>query len=1799
MSSRNAKKKPASQSRPRPPILAIVLLVALTVTVLAVVTLRQLKSAEARRLRLLAGFSDRIESTVEDYTGHVVDVLGDIVPEGDTERQRFAYVKKEIDRRLGQLDPRYVEVRDLELPTTDGSHGTGGELESGSHAPEAAEIRLGADGLLGYITYRGPVPAKVQRLREQTAEARGGTPRASAGGGPVKASGAETNDSQTRRESETTPQQQQEPPPVHVEVTVAVELEPILSRIRLSNLFDSVIIAEPDGTVLVQQGEPELRTTTLLPLLEAGSPKALRLDLLLGGDEDTDKTLLVLENELPKALAGSDLDSLRRRIDVTTQVVETEIAGAPHTVFLQPVTVRLPRSEDQPVPQKLEWVACGVVSAERALSTSFTTSPLLLALLFAVFPLGLVLWPFLKLWLTSPRQPFSRFDLASLIFSSLLGLSLLVLVLLDLSFLFQLRCIEDEQLVALNRTVESAFLEETRDAFCTLTAASALLPAPNSGSESAKNDSGKDRAPIVGNWSEWQGWRTKRLAALGSPPEELLESLTVCVPAGEERDAVSGISPVKQALDRYRYFHAIFQIDDDGDQRHKIALRDSAQTLNRVEDRGYFQCARDGRAVTLVASPPEGPAPLPEAATPDGVVTPDRAALPQREPFELCLDSVLSKTSREALAVLSIRQPDDGPVTALTTQLLSFTEPLLPEGFGYAVLELDGRVLFHSDPRRNLIENFLKAADEDSLLRSLMTSRRAGLLSLTYWGRSHRAFARPLAGVPWTLVVFRDVQEPRLRNLEAVVGFLNPFLLYSSLVSLLAALLLALLPGRYLSQLWPHRRALPAYELIVWITISLTTLFALILADGSPPSVFLAALLIPVATLGFALCLLWWAGRPLARLDHTTGWRRRGRAILVLIAQTAAAVALARALWRTDAGDAWSPLWPLIFLGGAGLWTLATLAQRSLPDPLPRILAAGRWLPPALLLVAAGLLTPWLRAAPSVPLLALAVTALCAALVRWRHQFEGGKRRYAYLFTMTVVIGTLGIVATLGLFDIARERQMEFLVEDHQTGLVRALEGREKMFSRLETLTGRDQTADGESTAVTREPAAEAAEPAVPAGSETGGATAAGGAMPLYAGRPDVMLRVFFDTRHHPAGACPAPGRCEPPVAHASWARAGRHHGLGHDVWEGDEPGWWLTRIAGLFSARPVAVTDLTAGPLGVDLSRFDATRLHTARSEARLVASARSDYGTGNTWHLSSRLPPRSDSAAAARPPAGDGPARVTSRSVPGPAATPPAFRANGAPLGSPRLAVLGLLCLGVLIAPLVLGYLISHQALLVTLVPPTLGSRDHAAGDDGDGSGAEGDGRPDEEAAGANPEEETARPPADLGLLASLVVPQTREEVRAGVERAQPGTFDHLLKLLLANRGRPLRVLFVSSAPDLMLEGARRDPKFEVIEDEELEERAEELLYSTHSGKRAPVLVTTFNPELHDQRTGLRRLSLLRRLVEEDGGRSLVLVSMAEPGRLLGDSRQEAATSQLQDRWSSFLATFALQYGRDESGIDPVLMPWLLSRAIDVVGRDARLRPQAERLLLRRGAPTDAHPEGRPSVDLHRLRRVLRTDPALLVAGRDSLAPETRHHLDLLALLYRECCGTRHLQHLGRRVLDELPHKTDTPLTRQGLLSRIGYLARPYYRAIWSACDTDEKVTLYQMAEGGMANPKAYDRVLDLMERGLVIRDPALRLMNDSFARYVRTAVRRSQVLEWEGEAGASAWSVLKWLLPLPLLLLGGFLFLTQRDSFSNLVGFVVALGSIAPILANLYQYFEQVTARRAEAVGDEAAAAAARES
>ncbi|HWM89792.1 MAG TPA: cache domain-containing protein [Thermoanaerobaculia bacterium] len=173
-----------------------------------------------------------------------------------------------------------------------------------------------------------------------------------------------------------------------------------------------------------------------------------------------------------------------------------------------------------------------------------------------------------------------------------------------------------------------------------------------------------------------------------------------------------------------------------------------------------------------------------------------------------------------------------------------------------------------------------------------------------------------------------------------------------------------------------------------------------------------------------------------------------------------------------------------------------------------------------------------------------------------------------------------------------------------------------------------------------------------------------------------------------------------------------------------------------------------------------------------------------------------------------------------------------------------------------------------------------------------------------------------------------------------------------------------------------------------------------------------------------------------------------------------------------------------------------------------------------------------------------------------------------DVHKVLQKECGSNPHLLKAAGKVR--------TGGTPEQVLEEFGEEAEVYYRSLWASCSRDEEVVLAHLAEDGFVNEKNRRVVRRLIARGLIRRDPHLRLMNETFRRFVVSSVCKSEVRAVEQEAAPSAWDRLQ--LPFFVGLATSLLFFltTQQSLLDGSAGTVTGIVAGVPALIQMMDLF-----------------------
>lgn len=111
------------------------------------------------------------------------------------------------------------------------------------------------------------------------------------------------------------------------------------------------------------------------------------------------------------------------------------------------------------------------------------------------------------------------------------------------------------------------------------------------------------------------------------------------------------------------------------------------------------------------------------------------------------------------------------PILGLyATQLTCLTNPILPPGFSFCVLDGQGNVQFHSDDRLSLSENLLQDGEPGSTISAALLSQVPTQASIYYQGHRYRMRLEPMrADQGYFLLVLADEENLRSRQLHILV----------------------------------------------------------------------------------------------------------------------------------------------------------------------------------------------------------------------------------------------------------------------------------------------------------------------------------------------------------------------------------------------------------------------------------------------------------------------------------------------------------------------------------------------------------------------------------------------------------------------------------------------------------------------------------------------------------------------------------------------------------------------------------------------------------------------------------------------------------------------------------------------------------------------------------------------------------------------------------------------------------------------------------------------------------------------
>lgn len=131
--------------------------------------------------------------------------------------------------------------------------------------------------------------------------------------------------------------------------------------------------------------------------------------------------------------------------------------------------------------------------------------------------------------------------------------------------------------------------------------------------------------------------------------------------------------------------------------------------------------------------------------------------------------------------------------------------------------------------------------------------------------------------------------------------------------------------------------------------------------------------------------------------------------------------------------------------------------------------------------------------------------------------------------------------------------------------------------------------------------------------------------------------------------------------------------------------------------------------------------------------------------------------------------------------------------------------------------------------------------------------------------------------------------------------------------------------------------------------------------------------------------------------------------------------------------------------------------------------------------------------------------------------------------------------------------------------------------YRYRWEICTKDERVLMYQLATGHIANPLAHEPLEHLIRRGYIVNCGRWILASKSFSNFVLSAETHDTYDRWLEESKESFWRYLRIPLFIMIFVLFGFIVYSATEAYESVIGLMTALLGLFPLLLRNFSLFK----------------------
>ena len=455
-----------------------------------------------------------------------------------------------------------------------------------------------------------------------------------------------------------------------------------------------------------------------------------------GGDPHSDQHIFYHSDGVPVSfqMQSDTLGKMLRSIQFS-KIVNLEVSGEKFRAYLLPFQL-----------EGHSLVLAGLISEKeyrkRLQDVPFNTvSGILIAILLILISL-----PFIKIFLISPSEHYGVRDLIFLGLSMFLGTAVLLIMLqCTLMQLGAGRRIKDE-LKSLSTEVNKKFQNDLTNSYAEVKRIDHELKEKLEPGSSQERDI-RDRldAPkqviFAAQTDSTHGDDSIRQTANEENPADSsdnkrTDSITVKLnretwgPDTSVRDSYT----ISLSDSQYLSYSVVHWSDDSGRQILKGRLDNQPVTFSPVNMRQYFKNIKNGHLYSLPGS---------DKTTKSFSIEP--------------VYSMSTNAFEVNISIPSCFNKHHCMVAAMSTQMTSVMNTHFPNGFGFYIVNDAGRILFQSDGKVTLKENFIERIDEQEMLVNALRNRQRTFIDIQNINhQSYKILATPINYLPWHLIVYHS-----------------------------------------------------------------------------------------------------------------------------------------------------------------------------------------------------------------------------------------------------------------------------------------------------------------------------------------------------------------------------------------------------------------------------------------------------------------------------------------------------------------------------------------------------------------------------------------------------------------------------------------------------------------------------------------------------------------------------------------------------------------------------------------------------------------------------------------------------------------------------------------------------------------------------------------------------------------------------------------------------------------------------------------------------------------------------------